>query len=63
LAKPAFVGYEPRDRGLNPNCGNCKNWIGKSRVRKELDELYEMSPQFKSDREEKSDRGRSFDTR
>ena len=48
LAKPGFscVGYEPRKAGLNPNCGNCSNWIGKCKVRKILDELYEISPKF-----------------
>lgn len=50
LAKSAFscVGFEPRVTGLNPNCGNCKNWNGSCLVRKELDELYTGSPQFKA---------------
>ncbi|MDA8228736.1 MAG: hypothetical protein M0T74_13765 [Desulfitobacterium hafniense] len=48
MTKPAFscVGYEPTKAGLNPNCGNCDNYDGKCKVRKILDELYEISPQF-----------------
>ncbi|SDG47891.1 hypothetical protein [Desulfosporosinus hippei] len=60
MAKPAFscVGYEPMKVGLNPNCGNCKNWIGKCKVRKILDELYEISPQFNAfDRMMRDNRG------
>jgi len=60
LAKPAFscVGFESKKVGLRPNCGNCNNWNGKCKVRKELDELYEISPRFEAfDRMMRGNRG------
>ena len=51
LNKPAFscIGFEPKKAGINPNCGNCKNYNGVTcHVRAELDELYAESPRFKA---------------
>lgn len=64
MAKSAFecVGFTPKDKKVAVNCGNCGNYNGVTcRVRKELDELYEISPRYKAfDRMMRGNRGLSL---
>ena len=64
MAKPAFscVGFESKKVGLSPNCGNCKQYNGKTYlVKTELDELYEESKSFEAfDRMMRQNKGIQF---